>query len=163
MVTMEEAGGIKAMEGPEKQLRVLMAVYAFIYLAFGLVLLVYPQGIMRLINWVTDSVGLHPPVEIPRQPFWSMVCVSLLLTLALICYLAYRDISNRQLVWIMIFAKYVSSLSLTGYMVLSREHPPGFGVGAVVDAFLGTLALVFVLRAQGRGDAPGTCPPGEPD
>lgn len=135
------------LKGPEKQLRILMAIYAFVYFTFGTVLLVYPRGMILLINRITDSLGIGPPLDIPRYPFWSTVCVSLLFTLALICYLAAREPGNRQLVWIMIFAKYVSSISLIGYLVLSRDHPPGFGIGAIVDGFLGTLALVFVLRA----------------
>lgn len=145
------------MERREEQLRILMGIYSILYLAFGGVLLFYPRGIMRLMNWITNSLGLHPPLEIPGHPFWSMVCVSLLLTLSLVCYLAFRDIRNRQLVWIMIFAKYVSSLSLTGYLVFSRGHPPGFGIGALVDAVLGTVALVFVLRCKREdpGDSPG--------
>jgi TRAP-type uncharacterized transport system fused permease subunit len=147
---------MEAANGPEGQLRILMAAYSVLYLAFGLALLACPGGIISLINWITGSLGLHPPLDIGRHPFWAVVCVSLLLTLSLICYLAYRDIRNRQLVWIMIFAKYVSSFSLLGYLVFSSEHPPGFGLGALVDAFLGTLALVFLLRARDRAAGPGS-------
>ncbi|MBU1670612.1 MAG: hypothetical protein KKF41_16160 [Actinobacteria bacterium] len=144
---------MEVLKGPEKQLRILMAVYTGIYSAFGLALLVYPRGIIRLINWITDSVGVHPPLAFDRYPFWSMVSASLLFTLALICFLAFRDVENTQLVWIMIFAKYVSSLCLVLYLAFSGGHPPGFGLGAIVDAFLGTLALVFVVRAERERDA----------
>lgn len=136
------------MERRENQLRVLMGVYAVIYLVFGVALLVHPQGIIRILNRITDSLGLGSPLLTGPHPFWSIVSVSLLFTLALICFLAYRDISNRQLVWIMIFAKYVSAVCLVGYMALGEGHPPGFGLGAIVDATLGTVALVFALRAR---------------
>lgn len=135
------------MTGPERHLRRLMAVYAVLYLAFGLVLLIYPEGIFRAINRVTEWIGFGNLLDVPTYPFWSVITVSLLFLLALMCYLAYRDINNRLLVELMIFAKLVSSLCQFGYFALSADHPFGFVVGAVVDGFLGTLALVYLLRA----------------
>ena len=137
------------MDKRENQLRILMAVYAFMYLAFGLVLLINPDGILKLINRITDWFGVGPPLEIGAHPFWAYVTVSLLFLVALICYLAYRDIRHgRQLVWLMIFAKYVSSVSQLCYFAFSADHPPGFVIGALTDGFLGTVALVFLLRAN---------------
>lgn len=136
------------MKGPKNSLRMLMGVYAFVYLAFGLVLLITPGGVLRLINGITNLLGLSPALKIPPYPFWAMVSVSLLLTLALMCYLAFRDVEKIELVWLMIFAKYASAFCLAGYLLLGRDHPPGFGVGALVDASLGTVALVFLLRAR---------------
>ncbi len=133
----------------ENQLRILMAGYAVIYLAFGLVLLIYPDGIIKMINGITNWLGTGPPLDIPKYPFWAYVTVSLLFLVALICFLAFRDIRNgRQLVWLMIFAKYVSSASQLCYYAFSADHPPGFAIGALIDGFLGTVALVFLLRAN---------------
>lgn len=142
----------------ENELRVLMAVYAVIYLVFGLFLLIYPEGIFRLINRITGLLGLGgPELTLPPDPFWAVISVSLLFTVSLISFLAYRDVKNRMLVWIMIFAKYVSCLCQLGYLAISADHPPGFLIGAVVDGFLGSLALIFLLReapAGARGKEP---------
>lgn len=135
----------------ENQLRILMAVYALLYLVFGILLLVYPGGILRLINEITGLLGFETPLHIPAHPFWAMICVSLLLLLAVMCYMAYLDIrEKRLLVRLMIFAKYTSVACQLLYLVFSRDHPPGFALGAIVDGFLGTLALIFLLRARGN-------------
>ncbi|MBU4174393.1 MAG: hypothetical protein KJ686_05760 [Actinobacteria bacterium] len=137
------------MDRRDNQLRVLMAIYAVMYLAFGLVLLIYPDGILKLINRITDWFGAGPPLEIGAHPFWAYVTVSLLFLVAVICFLAFRDVRNgRQLIWLMIFAKYVSSVSQLGYFAFSADHPPGFVIGALTDWSLGTVALVFLLRAS---------------
>lgn len=136
------------VEKRKKHLAILMAAYSLLYLAFGLVLLAYPRGIIKLINEITEWLGAGPPLDIPTYPFWAVVTVSLLLTLSLICYLAFRDVENTTLIWVMIFAKYVSSIGQIGYFAVLSDHPPGFVVGALTDCFLGTVALVFLIRAK---------------
>ena len=137
------------LSGRERALRNLIALYAVIYFAFGTALLVYPKGVVKLMNHLTGWLGLEPQIEIPSHPYWATVTVSLLLLLAVMCFMAAGDIrGKRQLVWLMVFAKYASSAAQIAYLALSRDHPPGFGLGALVDGFLGTLALVFLLLSR---------------
>lgn len=137
------------MEKGKRRLRVLMAVYAVMYSLFGVVLIVYPDGVARLINSITDTLGLGPPLDYGAYPFWATVSVSLLFLVAALSYLGYREVdANRRLIWLMVFAKYVSAVCQVGYFIFSADHPPGFVVGGLVDWFLGTVATVFLVKAE---------------
>ncbi len=137
------------MDRRDNQLRVLMVVYAVMYLAFGLVLLIYPDAVIKLINGITNWLGTGPPLDLGAHTLWTCVTFSLLMLLAVMCFLAFRDVRNgRQLIWLMIFAKYTSSLAQLCYFAFSADHPPGFVIGALTDWFLGTVAMVFLLRAN---------------
>jgi len=125
-----------------------MAVYSVIYLMFGMILLICPEAILNLINLITDWLGADPRLGTGSHPFWAYVTVSLLFLLAVLCFLAFKDVTNqKQLIWLMIFAKYVSVLSQLCYYGFSADHPPGFVIGALTDFILGTVALVFLVRA----------------
>jgi len=123
-----------------------MAVYSFIYFMFGIALLARPARILELINEITEAAG-GSPLDIPADPFWSTISVSLLMLLALMCALAYWDIdTNSNLVWLMIFAKYVSASAQLAYFAFSAQNPLGFLIGAMVDGTLGTFAVIFAVR-----------------
>lgn len=145
----------RAMSAPEakevRQLRVWMAISAFLYFSGGVVFLLLPRPLLETFDLLAKQLHLAAvlPGAMPAERFWNLLAFSMSMTITTASIMVVRDPINRKEFCIpVIFSKLASWLSaLVYFAVVSRAF--AHLVIFVVDFPLFVLTVFFYRRARG--------------
>ena len=129
----------------------LLTAYAVLYAGFGFFILFLESWVIDLLNYIQSLAGIGLPMDMPNEPFWKFVAISLLWMLGILCWWAKRDVgNNRNLVQLMIYCKFFSAFMFLGYFVLSGWVLP-YLLGGLTDFSLGLAGLIYFVKAYPGG------------
>ena len=132
---------------PLNRLSRLLYVYAVLFAGFGLFILFLEESVFALLNLLQGALGFGSPMDAPAQPFWKYVTISLLWMLGILCVWAARDVAGRrEMVQLVIYAKFFSGLLLIGHFLIAGRITP-YLLGGLTDSTLGVILLICFARA----------------
>ncbi len=107
----------------------------------GVVFLVFPDGVLRLFNFLSPRFSLAPSALVGHS-FYLVLAASYMYMVTILAFGMYRHPENRYFPLLLINAKAASSLlSLTLFVVNSRLLI--FAANFVVDGLIALLVLVL--------------------
>lgn len=134
---------------PRRTLERVLAVYTFLYVAFGLIVLFGEAHVYALLDAQQALLGLgHASGGAPPVALWKYVALGLILVLALFSLWSRRDVERgRPLLHLMIYAKFFSGALMVGHFALAGGQT-AFLLGGLSDIAMGLgvwlpLARVF--------------------
>lgn len=134
----------------ERQLRLWMAISAFLYFSGGLVFLFLPRPLLELLDFLAAQLHLAAvlPGAMPAERFWNLLAFSMAMTITTASLMVVRDPTGRKAFCIpVIFSKLASWLSaLVYFVVVSRAF--AHLVIFLVDFPLFALTILFYQRAK---------------
>lgn len=135
-----------ALTRREDILRKFMLASAITYFLVGLAFALIPHQIFGAINWL--SLRIAPGFElIPPsvEKFWLALGFSLMMTIAALCFFAYRNIrENINLIVPLLISKAVTSLTSLVFFIVSARYF-AYLVIFVVDGSIFWITLVFFI------------------
>jgi uncharacterized protein (DUF362 family) len=134
----------------ERQFRLVLRISAVVYLAVGLALVIAPEWILAVINFL--AVKLHavtlPDNLIETNRFWLSLAFSMMMTITVLCYLAQRNVRKAVgYVGALLTAKLASTLSALAF-TLFPPHYFAYLVIVLMDGSIFLITLYFFLRAN---------------
>ncbi|MFB3922937.1 MAG: hypothetical protein ACE145_14525 [Terriglobia bacterium] len=134
----------------EGQLRLWMAISAFLYFSGGLVFLFLPRPLLELLDFLGAQIHLAAvlPGAMFAERFWNLLAFSMSMTITTASVMVVRDPANKKGFCVpVIFSKLSSWLSaLVYFAIVSRAF--AHLVIFLVDFPLFVLTVYFYRRAQ---------------
>lgn len=121
-----------------------MALMALIYVLAGLVFLVIPVDLIRVLNSIAASIG-QVPMPLPAENFWLSLSFSMMLMLAALSWMSSRRPEEGSWTLVHLLSKTTSVLCFFFFFLKTREFP--YLLGAVVDAAVWLLVFLAYRSA----------------
>lgn len=161
----------------EEQYRKLMGILCLAFFAGALLFIFFPDGIVRLINFVAtispksrapiisqisvdkyndifyQHVNMPESARLPSHGMYVALAVAFMAVVTVISALIYHDLRKYgQLVWLLIIGKATSGLTGLGFYLWSYHYLANLTV-ALTDIPIAIAVLIMYLRARGGAPA----------
>lgn len=134
----------------EKQLAILMRVWAVAFALGGLVFFLAPEWLFARMN-ETGSLFFgraFEPIPMPSEKFWVSLALSLMATLTFMCYMAQKDIRRGSGYVFSVLVSKIASTTFFLFYYIDGLHSFAYIQGSLLtDGPIFIITFIFYLRA----------------
>jgi len=136
----------------EKQLEILMKIWAFLFGAGGLLFFIAPDWLFRRMNGFASSIfgNAFSQIPEPTERFWLSLALSLMVTLTFLSYMAQRDIRKGMGYVVAVMVSKIASTTFFLFYFFKDLDTFAYIQGSLLtDGPIFVITFIFYLRALG--------------